>query len=167
MEPEMSGQIDLNAASEDVLIQLPGIGAVMAQRIVAARPFERLEDLARVRGIGTSLVERIRSLAFVPPSGDALPESEDVRPDLEDVRPDPEDVQIKDSQQISHGECAADMRGIGPLNHPQGTNSNPCGQVYATHDQSRFFSVNPKTADEAISEGGDGGQACAKESSRG
>ncbi len=46
------GQLDLNHASSEALQQLPGIGPVMAARIIAARPFQSADDLARVPGIG-------------------------------------------------------------------------------------------------------------------
>lgn len=50
--------IDVNTAGIEELIRLPGIGPVLAQRVVAARqadgPFTSLEDLQRVRGIGAS-----------------------------------------------------------------------------------------------------------------
>jgi competence ComEA-like helix-hairpin-helix protein len=48
--------IDVNIASRPELMRLPGIGAVLADRIIAARdqngPFKSLVDLQRVYGIG-------------------------------------------------------------------------------------------------------------------
>ncbi len=52
-------RIDLNRATKEELIALPGIGEVLAERILAARPFERVEDLTRVPGIRPSLVEAL------------------------------------------------------------------------------------------------------------
>src|SRR5262245_43681785 len=47
--------VDVNRASEDELRVLPGIGGILASRIVEARerdgPFTSLEDLRRVRGL--------------------------------------------------------------------------------------------------------------------
>jgi chaperonin cofactor prefoldin len=48
--------IDPNTVDQDTLCLLPGIGPVLAQRIIAARPFETVEDLARVRGIGAPAI---------------------------------------------------------------------------------------------------------------
>ena len=56
--------IDLNAADATTLDRLPGVGPVLAGRIIAHRaahgPFERVEDLRAVRGIGPRLLERLR-----------------------------------------------------------------------------------------------------------
>lgn len=56
------GRVDLNSASPLELDQLPGIGPALAARIVAGRPYARLEDLLRVSGIGERTLERLRPL---------------------------------------------------------------------------------------------------------
>ena len=59
--PDM--RIDVNKATEVQLNALPGIGPALAARIAADRgvhgPFETVEDLVRVHGIGPKLIERI------------------------------------------------------------------------------------------------------------
>lgn len=61
--------VDLNSASVEMLDALPGIGPVLAGRIVAYRerhgPFHRLEDLLQVDGIGPRLLDRIRPLVVI------------------------------------------------------------------------------------------------------
>ena len=52
--------IDLNRASAAELASLDGIGPRLAARIVAARPFASVDDLARVRGIGRKRVAALR-----------------------------------------------------------------------------------------------------------
>lgn len=56
-------KIDLNRATKRDLMGLPGIGGVIAGRILLYREergrFERVEDLLRVRGIGKKKLERI------------------------------------------------------------------------------------------------------------
>ncbi len=66
-------RLDVNTAQEYELELLPGIGQKRARAIVASRqeqgPFERLEDLMRVPGIGPEIVETLRPhLMCVPPS---------------------------------------------------------------------------------------------------
>lgn len=67
--------VDLNRADLEILTSLPGIGPGLAERVIGARPFESLEDLQRVSGIGESFIERLRPLVTVAPvEGDqALP----------------------------------------------------------------------------------------------
>ena len=54
------GRIDINAATEKELTTVPGIGHVMAARIIAARPFRSADDLKRVSGIGDKKYAQIR-----------------------------------------------------------------------------------------------------------
>lgn len=51
---------DLNHATLDELISLPGIGGVVAVRIIEARPFRAVDELTRVRGIGARRLLRLR-----------------------------------------------------------------------------------------------------------
>ena len=54
------GKIDINTATEKELTTVPGIGHVMAARIIAARPFRSADDLKRVSGIGNKKYVQIR-----------------------------------------------------------------------------------------------------------
>lgn len=54
------GKIDINTATEKELTTAPGIGHVIAARIIAARPFRSADDLKRVSGIGDKKYEQIR-----------------------------------------------------------------------------------------------------------
>jgi DNA uptake protein ComE-like DNA-binding protein len=62
-EPVAPLVVDLNSADEGLLRTLPGIGKVLAARIVAEReangPFGKPGDLLRVRGATRELVEGI------------------------------------------------------------------------------------------------------------
>ena len=57
-------RIDLNRADWRELALLPGVGKVLAERIVANREglgdFRCVDDLSRVHGIGEKTVERLR-----------------------------------------------------------------------------------------------------------
>lgn len=59
----VEGQLDINHAAPDELQRLPGIGAVLAGRIVEARtqrPFASVDELRRVKGIGARTLDRLR-----------------------------------------------------------------------------------------------------------
>jgi len=67
--------IELNCAGARTLETLPGIGSVRARRIVAERarrPFERVEDLLRVRGIGPGTLGNLRPWVAAHPPPDRL-----------------------------------------------------------------------------------------------
>lgn len=58
-----TAKLNLNTATQQQLMALPGIGPSMANRILAlrrVRRFTRVEDLLQVRGIGQSKLERLR-----------------------------------------------------------------------------------------------------------
>jgi len=58
--------LDLNSARLEDLMELPGIGEKLAQRLVEYRKshggFRSVEDLRNVRGIGAKRMERLRPL---------------------------------------------------------------------------------------------------------
>lgn len=64
-----AGPLDLNAATAADLDGLPGVGPVIAGRIVAWRAehqrFTRVDELAEVAGIGNRMLERLRPLVRV------------------------------------------------------------------------------------------------------
>jgi len=65
------GLLDLNRATAAELDALPGIGVTLAGRIVARReqggPFQSVDDLRDVEGIGPSLLAKIAPLVTVNP----------------------------------------------------------------------------------------------------
>lgn len=59
--------LDLNTANYEELQKLPGIGPKLAERIIARRPYKKVEDLDKVPGIGKKTLEKLTSLVRVNP----------------------------------------------------------------------------------------------------
>jgi competence ComEA-like helix-hairpin-helix protein len=57
--------INVNTASQYELESLPGVGTVIARRIIEGRPYRTVDDLLRVKGIGAKRLEEIRPLVTV------------------------------------------------------------------------------------------------------
>jgi competence ComEA-like helix-hairpin-helix protein len=64
--PKPAGRlVNANTATAAELEALPGIGPVIAQRIIEGRPYRSVDDLDRVKGIGKKRLEEIRPLVTV------------------------------------------------------------------------------------------------------
>ncbi|MEG4802578.1 DUF655 domain-containing protein [Microcoleus sp. ARI1-B5] len=64
-KPQIAGKklVNLNAATQEELETLPGVGPKLAERIIAARekqPFESWEDVERLQGVGTKTADKWR-----------------------------------------------------------------------------------------------------------
>jgi competence protein ComEA len=56
----MEAVAQANTATAAEVEALPGIGPVIARRIVEGRPYRSVEELERVKGIGKRRLEEIR-----------------------------------------------------------------------------------------------------------
>ncbi len=67
--PVLSTPVDLNRADAKTLESLPGIGAVLAQRVIDYRTvkgrFHTVDDLRGVKGIGPKTLERLKPLVMI------------------------------------------------------------------------------------------------------
>ena len=57
--------IDLNTASNEQLQEIPGVGPATAGKITAGRPYEFVEDLLKIPGIGKKTLEKMRPCVTV------------------------------------------------------------------------------------------------------
>jgi competence protein ComEA len=61
---DISGPIDLNAASAKELEALPGVGPATVKKIIAGRPYATIDDLAKA-GLSAKQIDKIRTLVMV------------------------------------------------------------------------------------------------------
>ena len=63
--PAQTGMVNINTASAEELQTLPGIGPVIAERIIQARPFTSIYQLRNVSGIGEVRFNDIKDLVVI------------------------------------------------------------------------------------------------------
>jgi len=80
--PTISFPIDVNSAPPEQLAQIPGVGLVLARRIVAARPFSEMSDLISVQGIGEQTLNKITPYLSLEPYSPPAPLPTPDFPDL-------------------------------------------------------------------------------------
>ena len=56
-----SHSIDLNTATERQLMTIPGIGPASARKVIAGRPYDTVDDLHKVRGLGAARIAELQS----------------------------------------------------------------------------------------------------------
>ena len=68
-KPPASALIDINTASELMLTSLPGVGEKLARSICEGRPYESVDDLLSVDGIGEKTLAGMRDRICVGEPG--------------------------------------------------------------------------------------------------
>lgn len=73
------GVVNVNTGTLEQLCLLPGIGQHTASRIISYReangPFQSVDDLQQVKGIGTATLERLRSRCVIDGQTTLQPDS--------------------------------------------------------------------------------------------
>jgi len=63
---EANGLVNLNSASQNMLEDLPRVGPVTAEKIIAGRPYDEVDDLLIRKIVGASTFEQIKDLVIAP-----------------------------------------------------------------------------------------------------
>jgi competence ComEA-like helix-hairpin-helix protein len=66
-------RVNINTATIEQLQTLPGIGPAKARLIVANRPYQSVDDLAKLQGIGEKLTANLRSFIKIDGTTEQLP----------------------------------------------------------------------------------------------
>jgi Skp family chaperone for outer membrane proteins len=91
---------------------LPGIGTVLANRLIAARPFDSLESVQRVNGISANMLKRIADTAEEPEAETTEPASDEPEPELQTEEKAPEESPSEDIEEQDE-EIEQDLSGMG------------------------------------------------------
>lgn len=79
------GQININSASASKLEKLDGIGEVLAERIIDARPFEDIDELIDIERIGKVTLEKIKKQGLACVGDEDEEEEEEIVEEVEEV----------------------------------------------------------------------------------
>lgn len=139
---------DLNEADHAQLLQLPGVGENLAQRIEAYRAehngFRDVEELRQVRGIGPKQLEKMRPFLRVVSPADA----EKVKPD-QDTLPRSSGKKPRPTQPINvnraSGEELRRLPGIGPKLSQRILDTRAKKPFQSVDDLRRVPGIGPKT----------------------
>lgn len=105
-ESEISYPLDLNAATVEELETLPGVGAILAERIVSYREavggFQTLEELQQVNGIGSGIYSQIAPYLFIIGELQTISPEPDAEPSESSEPTIPEEETASDSESIPH-----------------------------------------------------------------
>jgi competence protein ComEA len=67
MSEYQSDRVDVNQASQDVLVTVPGISNEIAAKIIQRRPYKKIEDLTRIEEIDENMLDNLRGILTISP----------------------------------------------------------------------------------------------------
>jgi competence protein ComEA len=155
-------RVDLNHARRAELLQLPGVGASMAQRIEDYREahggFRSVQELTRIYGIGPAMLERLQPWVFVAAETseeEAEPVAAEARPVPVVKRPQPAPMAVKSKKaasltgRIDLNEASAEelrrLPGIGPKLSQRIVDERHRGPFKTVDELRRVPGIGPKT----------------------
>jgi competence protein ComEA len=136
-------RIDLNRATRAELLQVPGIGPALAERIDEHRQqqaFQSVDDLLKVRGIGPATLQRVRSWVCVGP------DSDDEQPAPSVVRASGPSVDDGSSMKKEGGSAKSPTKKDTPLSAPIDINLATAEQLQ------RLSGIGPVLSERIIAE---------------
>jgi len=95
-----SGQIDINSASLKELDQLYGIGPSRAQAIINARPFDSVNELIDVIGIGEITLQKIKSQGLACVGNEKDDDEKDERKEEISIKKEEKDYNLQKTEII-------------------------------------------------------------------
>jgi competence protein ComEA len=146
--------VDLNSASKSDILQLPGVGEKMADRILASRDssngFATPENLRGVKGIGKTRYETLKPHLTVEPNEQFVKSPGDApQPTMSSRRESKKDLQPGTKIDVNRAtvEELQKLEGIGPVMAAKIIEERAKGPFRSPDELRRVKGIGPKTMD--------------------